>query len=54
MYICEGISLSFKIMCNQQWRPRSTNYGHPKKARDMEQEPILLMGTDRMIVYGRV
>jgi hypothetical protein len=39
----------YRLMCNQQWRPKSTNYGHAKKARDMEQEPILLMGTDRMI-----
>jgi ribonuclease HI len=38
----------YRLMCNQQWRPRSTNYGHAKKSRDMEQEPILLMGTDRM------
>jgi hypothetical protein len=36
------------LMCNQQWRPKSTNYGHAKRSRDMEQEPILLMGTDRM------
>jgi hypothetical protein len=39
----------YRLMCNQQWRPRSTNYGHAKKSRDMEQEPIILMGTDRMI-----
>jgi hypothetical protein len=39
----------YRLMCNQQWRPRSTNYGQTKKSRDMEQEPILLMGTDRMI-----
>ena len=39
----------YRLMCNQQWTPRSTNYGHAKKARNMEQEAILLMGTDRMI-----
>jgi hypothetical protein len=38
-----------RLMCNQHWRPRSTSYGHAKKSWDMEQEPILLMGTDRMI-----
>jgi hypothetical protein len=38
----------YRLICNQQWRPRSTNYGHAKKSRDMEQEPILLLGTDRM------
>jgi hypothetical protein len=38
----------YRLMSNQQWRPRFTNYGHAKKSRDMEQEPILPMGTDRM------
>jgi hypothetical protein len=39
----------YRLICNQQWRPRSTNYGHAKKSWDMEQESIHLMGTDRMI-----
>jgi hypothetical protein len=38
----------YRLMCNQQWRPRCTKYGHPKESWDMEQEPILLLGTDRM------
>jgi hypothetical protein len=38
----------YRLMCNQQWRPRSANYGYDKKSRDMEQEPVFLMGTDRM------
>jgi hypothetical protein len=29
----------YRITCNQQWRPRSTNYSHAKKAKDMEQNP---------------
>ena len=40
----------YRLMCNQQWRPKSTHYGHAKKSRDMEQEPIFLMGTDKMIL----
>jgi hypothetical protein len=39
----------YRLMCNQHWRPTSTNYGQAKTAWDMEQEPILLMGNDRMI-----
>jgi ribonuclease HI len=38
----------YRLMCNQQWRPRSTNYGQARKSWDREQEPLLLMGTDRM------
>jgi hypothetical protein len=38
----------YRLMCNQQWSPRSTNYGHARKSWDMEQEDTLLMGTDRM------
>jgi hypothetical protein len=38
----------YRLMCNQRWRPTSTNYVHAKKSWDMEQGPILLKGTDRM------
>jgi hypothetical protein len=39
----------YRLMYNQQWRPRSTNHSHAKKSQNMEQESILLMRTDRMI-----
>jgi hypothetical protein len=39
----------YRLMCNQQWKPKSTNFGHTKKSRDMEHEPILQMGSDRML-----
>jgi hypothetical protein len=39
----------YRLMCNQQWRSTCMNYGHTKKSWDMKQEPILLMGTDKMI-----
>lgn len=37
------------LLCNQQWKPKSSNCGHVKKSWDMEHEPILQMGTDKMI-----
>jgi hypothetical protein len=39
----------YSVMCNQQWKPNSTNFGHTKKSRDMEHEPTLQMGADRML-----
>jgi hypothetical protein len=39
----------YRVMCNQQWKPKSTNFGHTKKSRDMEQKPILQIGSDRML-----
>jgi hypothetical protein len=26
----EALAGIYRLMCNQQWRPRSTNYGHAK------------------------
>jgi hypothetical protein len=40
----------YRLMCNQQWKPKSTNFGHTKKSWDMEHEPILQMGSERMIL----
>jgi hypothetical protein len=40
----------YRLMCNQQWKPKSTNFGHTKKSRDMEHEPILQMGSDMMLL----
>ena len=38
----------YRLMCTQQWRLTSTNFGHAGKSQDMEHEPILQMGNDRM------
>jgi hypothetical protein len=38
----------YRFMCNHQWKPKFTNYGQTKKSHDMEHEPILLIGTDKM------
>jgi hypothetical protein len=37
------------LMCSQLWKPKSKYFGHARKSQDMEHEPILQMGTDRMI-----
>ena len=37
------------LLCSQQWKPKSTNFGHAGKSWDMKHEPILQTGTDRMI-----
>jgi hypothetical protein len=31
----------YRLMCNQQWNPKSTKFGHTKKSRDMKHEPIV-------------
>jgi hypothetical protein len=42
------------LMCTQQWRHKSANFGHTKKAQDMEQEPIQQFGSYRMLPIYRV
>jgi hypothetical protein len=39
----------YRLMCNQQWKPKSTNFGHTKKSWNMEHEPILQMGSDKLL-----
>jgi hypothetical protein len=39
----------YRLLCNHQWRPKSTNYSHAETSQDMDHKPILLMGTDQMI-----
>jgi hypothetical protein len=38
-----------RFMCTQQWSHKSTNFGHTKKAQDMEQEPIQQFEPDRKL-----
>jgi len=38
-------AVTYKMTRNHQWKPKSTNYGNNETCRDMEHEPILLMGT---------
>ena len=46
----EGQTGVYRLMCMQQWRPKSTNFGHTKKSQDMKHKPILQMGSDRMLL----
>ena len=39
----------YRLMCTQQWRPNFTNLGHTKQPQDIQEEPILQMGSDRML-----
>ena len=41
---------TYRLTCTQQWRPRYTNFSHTKKYQDMEQDPILQMGSHRMLL----
>jgi len=40
----------YRLLCTQQWRPESTNFGHTKKSQDMKHKPILQMGSDRILL----
>jgi hypothetical protein len=40
---------TYRLMSNQQWKPKFTNSGDTKKFWDMEHEPNLQMGSDRML-----
>jgi hypothetical protein len=45
----EAMMGSYRLRCNEQWKPKSVGFGHASMARDMEKEPILQMGSDKMI-----
>jgi hypothetical protein len=40
---------NYRLRCNDQRKPRSEGFGHANITQDIETEPILLMGTDKMI-----
>jgi hypothetical protein len=39
---------NYRLRCNKQWKPKSEGSGHAYMTRDMEKEPILEMGSDKM------
>jgi hypothetical protein len=39
---------NYKLRCNEQWKPKSEGFGQAYLTRDMESEPILQMGSDKM------
>jgi hypothetical protein len=40
---------NYRLRCNDQWKPKSEGFGHAHMFRDMEEESILQMGSDKMI-----
>jgi ribonuclease HI len=46
----EAMIGSYRLRCNEQWKPKSEGLGHAHMARDMEKEPILQRGSDKMIL----
>jgi len=45
----EAQAENYRLMCSEQWRSKSTSYGHGRKSWDIEHEPFLQMWTDRML-----
>jgi hypothetical protein len=39
---------NYSLHCNKQWKPKSEGFGHTDITQDMESEPILQMGSDKM------
>jgi hypothetical protein len=39
----------YRLMCTQQWRPKSANLGQTKRPQDMEHEPILHVESETML-----
>jgi hypothetical protein len=40
---------NYRLRCNEQWRPESEGFGHAYMIQNMKKEPILQMGSDKMI-----
>jgi hypothetical protein len=45
----EAMIGSYRLSCSEQWKPKSEGFGHARMARNVENEPILQMGSDKMI-----
>jgi hypothetical protein len=46
----------YRLHCSEQWQPKSKGFGHAHMTHDMGKEPILQMGTDKMMpryVYSK-
>jgi hypothetical protein len=40
---------NYRVRCSDQCKPKSEGSGHAYMTQDMEKEPILQMGSDKMI-----
>ena len=38
----------YRLMCSQQWKPKSTNIGHARQSHSMEHKSILQTRTDKI------
>jgi hypothetical protein len=48
---------NYSLCCNDQWKPKSQGFGQAYMTQDMKKEPILQMGSDKMIsrhVYDKL
>jgi len=42
--VAEAEVAVYRLKCNHQWNPESTNCGHTKKSWDMKLEPFITYG----------
>jgi ribonuclease HI len=40
----------YRLHCSEQWKPKSKGFGHAHMTQNMEKEPIVQKGTDKMIL----
>jgi hypothetical protein len=40
---------NYRLLCNDQWKPKSEGFGHAYMTHDMKKEPILQMRSDKMV-----
>jgi hypothetical protein len=45
----EAKARNYRLHCNDQWKPTSSSFGHAYMTQDMKKEPILQMGSNKMI-----
>jgi hypothetical protein len=39
----------YRLRCNDEWKPKSKGFGHAYMIQDIEKEPILQIGSDKII-----
>jgi hypothetical protein len=40
---------NYRLRCNDQWKPKSVGFGHEYMTQNMKKEPIVQMGSNKMI-----
>jgi Tfp pilus assembly protein PilV len=49
MNVAQAQAGIYRLMCSQQWTPKLTNFCHNKKSWEIECEPNLQTGNERII-----